>query len=719
MSKKSWLVSVLVVSVGLVGVVACSDDSAPKKECGNGVCGPDETADTCPVDCGCGNGLVNEGEECDGDDLADQTCQSLGYQAGVLACSNRCTFDRSRCQGGAVCGNGLLEGGEECDGTDKGDKTCQDFGYDGGELGCDLSCHMETTSCCTNSCDQEGATRCTGQVLEACSVAATGCLAWQQTEDCARRQGTCAEGDDGFYCKYPCRDRCTEQGSHLCDMDVLKVCDKTDPNDPEACLDWLVEQDCAANDQYCGDRGDGPTCITPPPGDTCLQPYEVTQLPFHLAGNDITQDYTNQYDFSGTGCSSGNGVEAIFAVQLQAGDNLHVVEDGSLDAVIRILDTCDATAECLLSKDYPEDNLFEVPTDGTYYVVLEAWSSSPTSKAYDLTIEVLPPETDCSDGLDNDLDGATDCEDLNCAGVSPCERPEQTCDDSFDNDADGATDCADADCFGQTGCTTETICSDGQDNDADGATDCADSDCAGVSPCESTETTCNDGFDNDGDGLIDCSDPDCPVTSCLRAVYEEFTDDNPIDLQTWHLTFTPDANLRMGYQWTATADGTPFPNVPGSGDVSQTLTMTDDDSQAYQFSRMASFTFYDQTYQTVYVISNGFVTFENPTSTLAYSLTEFLAEVPKIAAIDRDFSPQNGGTITVDEFTDRWVVTFENVPRFLHNDETVTFQIVLHDDGSIDIYYGAILLTDNGAFSGITDGNSSSSQFPGVTNFVP
>ncbi len=655
MSRKSWFLSVLVLSFGLGALAACSDDSSPKQTCGNGVCDPDEKADTCPVDCGCGNGVINDGEECDGDNLADQTCQSLGYQAGVLACSNHCRFDRSRCEGGTVCGNGLLEGGEECDGTDKGDKTCADFSFDGGELGCDPSCHLELTSCCKNSCEQDGATRCQGESVETCQMAETGCLAWQQTEDCSRRQGTCTEGDDGFYCKYPCHDRCNEQGAHLCDADILKVCDKTDPNDPEACLDWLDEQDCQATGQYCDDRGDGAACVTPPPGDTCLEPYVVTEFPFELSGSDITRDYTDRYDFSGTGCTSGNGVEAIFQIQAHQGDNLHVVESGSLDAVIRIVDTCDATAACLLSKDYPEDQYFEVPADGTYYVVLEAYSASPSSKNYDISIDLSPAETDCTDGNDNDNDGLTDC--------------------------------ADPSCFGQTGCTTEAIC--------------------------------DDGFDNDGDGLADCADPDCPMSNCARAVYQEFSSNDPIDLQGYHLTFTPDATLRMGYQWSATADGSPFPELPGSGDTSQALSLDDDDSYAYHFNHLASFTFYEQAYQTLYVISNGFITFEDPSSTLDYNLDEFLGEVPKIAGIDRDLDPSSGGTITVDEFSDRLAVTFEQVPRYNSATETVTFQIILHDDGSIDVYYGDIVLTDNHSFAGIADGNSSATQYPGTTNFVP
>jgi len=62
----------------------------------------------------CGNGVVEGAELCDGSNLAGQTCESLGFSGGTLACSG-CTFDTSACVAGASCGNGLVEGYEECD----------------------------------------------------------------------------------------------------------------------------------------------------------------------------------------------------------------------------------------------------------------------------------------------------------------------------------------------------------------------------------------------------------------------------------------------------------------------------------------------------------------------------------------------------------------------------------------------------------------------------
>ena len=124
-------------------------------------------------------------------------------------------------------------------------------------------------------------------------------------------------------------------------------------------------------------------------------------------------------------------------------------------------------------------------------------------------------ETSCQDGRDEDGDGATDCQDPDCAGFAACGSPTETnCTDNVDNDGDGSTDCTDSDCANDPACSnpsTETNCSDNIDNDGDGNTDCADSDCAQDPACPnpSTETNCSDQVDNDSDGFTDCNDTDC------------------------------------------------------------------------------------------------------------------------------------------------------------------------------------------------------------------
>jgi hypothetical protein len=113
----------------------------------------------------------------------------------------------------------------------------------------------------------------------------------------------------------------------------------------------------------------------------------------------------------------------------------------------------------------------------------------------------------CVDGIDNDHDGAVDCVDFKCASLSPCTAGED-CTDGIDNDNDGAADCHDFECFGLGDCPGTEICGDNIDNDLDGIVDCEDPQCFGILPCLGLET-CGDGIDNNGDQKADCDDPQC------------------------------------------------------------------------------------------------------------------------------------------------------------------------------------------------------------------
>jgi hypothetical protein len=46
---------------------------------------------------GCGDGTIDPGEQCDGGDLAGETCPTLGYPFGQLGCSAACTWLASSC----------------------------------------------------------------------------------------------------------------------------------------------------------------------------------------------------------------------------------------------------------------------------------------------------------------------------------------------------------------------------------------------------------------------------------------------------------------------------------------------------------------------------------------------------------------------------------------------------------------------------------------------
>jgi len=162
-----------------------------------------ESGGSAACDANCGNGSVDSGEDCDGTELDGETCSSLGYDQGDLACTSSCTFDESdcetcteeadeQCDGGhpyyydscgergdridtcsssetcleksgsatcdANCGNGSVDSGEDCDGTELGGSECTDLGYDGGDLGCSSSCTFDESSCC----EDEAYTQCYG-----------------------------------------------------------------------------------------------------------------------------------------------------------------------------------------------------------------------------------------------------------------------------------------------------------------------------------------------------------------------------------------------------------------------------------------------------------------------------------------------------------------------------------------------------------------------------
>jgi hypothetical protein len=83
----------------------------------------------------CGNGILEVGELCDGASfLAGNDCASLNppkYAGGKMSCSPSCTPDDSTCT--LRCGNGVIEEGEQCDGTARAPAyaraTCSDFPY--------------------------------------------------------------------------------------------------------------------------------------------------------------------------------------------------------------------------------------------------------------------------------------------------------------------------------------------------------------------------------------------------------------------------------------------------------------------------------------------------------------------------------------------------------------------------------------------------------------
>ncbi|MBW1808612.1 MAG: PPC domain-containing protein [Deltaproteobacteria bacterium] len=94
----------------------------------------------------CNNGQIDDGEDCDGDNLNETTCEDLGHLGGELACNADCTFDEADCEPNP-CGDGDLDQGEECDGLLLDGWVCEDFGFTGGQLSCTDLCLLDGAAC--------------------------------------------------------------------------------------------------------------------------------------------------------------------------------------------------------------------------------------------------------------------------------------------------------------------------------------------------------------------------------------------------------------------------------------------------------------------------------------------------------------------------------------------------------------------------------------------
>ena len=111
--------------------------------CKEGICLPRQE---------CGNNKIEEGEDCDGVNLNNSSCVSLGYAGGgTLKCDKNCKFNYSACIKSSTCGNNIIESGEECDGSALNNATCITQGLTGGAIKCGPTCKFDLGDCKTTT----------------------------------------------------------------------------------------------------------------------------------------------------------------------------------------------------------------------------------------------------------------------------------------------------------------------------------------------------------------------------------------------------------------------------------------------------------------------------------------------------------------------------------------------------------------------------------------
>jgi hypothetical protein len=171
----------------------------------------------------------------------------------------------------------------------------------------------------------------------------------------------------------------------------------------------------------------------------------------------------------------------------------------------------------------------------------------------------------------------------------------------------------------------------------------------------------------------------------------------------------------LGYTWTATPGASSYPETPGGGTVSsQVLTLSDD--QSIQVTWSTPIPFFDNSYTSFWVGSNGYVTFTAGSTTYSESASGHFNGLPRISLLFDDLYPPDGGTITFDEYPDRVVVTWHQVPEIIAVNIN-EFQLVLQNNGTITLTYLQIDVLD--CIAGIGNGNPNALTLPSPVNYIP
>jgi hypothetical protein len=280
-----------------LALASCGDSNVRDAVCGDLTCDSSESAASCAEDCGCGNGVLNAGEECDGTDLGGASCASTGNGTGTLGCNTDCTFKTDRCDN-SNCGNGIVEEGEECDGTDLAGSTCDSVGFAAGQLACNTNCRLDVGACCNNFCDAASSAACAGDTIQTCTQQANGCLALDVT-DCAAQGLSCDDSSDTPACA--CVNRCNTEGQGRCFAAVAQTCTEQ----ANGCLDWTTTVDCADTGRTCAIGPNGATCAAAASGEDCFDVYSLAPGENLVAWTASTADYLLEQPSCGVGTLTG------------------------------------------------------------------------------------------------------------------------------------------------------------------------------------------------------------------------------------------------------------------------------------------------------------------------------------------------------------------------------------------------------------------------------
>ncbi len=125
--------------------------------------------------------------------------------------------------------------------------------------------------------------------------------------------------------------------------------------------------------------------------------------------------------------------------------------------------------------------------------------------------------------------------------------------------------------------------------------------------------------------------------------------------------------------------------LPTSVSGAPVLNLSDDDAVSQSFSGGQTFPFAGSNRSGLWINSNGNISFGQGDASYSETIAGHFA-IPRISALFDDLDPSSGGQIYAQQLSDRYVVTWVNVPEYDQSNVN-TFQVELYFDGRIQLSF--------------------------------
>lgn len=198
---------------------------------------------------------------------------------------------------------------------------------------------------------------------------------------------------------------------------------------------------------------------------------------------------------------------------------------------------------------------------------------------------------------------------------------------------------------------------------------------------EATDIAGNSADDDNGGSCY-------PMTTLDQSDYFTQVFPSGNDLQGGTITFSLDGSVDY---YDACRDTTStFPTDPAGGTV---IGLSDDSTHQVALTGGEQVSLYGQSFSSVYICSNGFIGFDFNNDDYSETLSEHFSTGMRVDAFWDDLNPSAQGSVSYKQLTDRFVVTWQNVPEY-NTTNSNNFQAELFFDGTITITHLAMAAGD-------------------------